>query len=82
MVKLKPKSLCKKILKDKSKDSERKKKRSNPKKHLKKRIIFKNKLFFKKEKFNPSITRFNINSYFFMILMKSINIYQLLPIKI
>lgn len=65
MVKLKPKPLGKKNLKDKSKDCERKKKKSNPQKHLKKRIIFKNKLSFKKEKLNPSITRFNINSSFF-----------------
>ena len=65
MIKLKPKPLDKKNLKDKSKDCKRKKKKSNPQKQLKKRIIFKNKLSFKKEKLNPSITRFNINSSFF-----------------
>ena len=49
MIKLKPKPLGKKNLKEKPKNFERKKKKSNPQKHLKKRIIFKNKLSFKKK---------------------------------
>ena len=65
MVKLKPKPTGKRKSKDKPKDIASSKKKSNGKKILKKRIIFKNKLSFKKKSVNPSITRFNINSYFF-----------------
>ena len=65
MVKLKKKYTAKRQSKGKQKDNTATKKSPIHQKLLKKRIIFKKKLRLRKVSINPSITRFNINSYFF-----------------